>query len=74
MAGITLAQAESNLEKWIAASEAVANNQSYSIAGRSLTRADASDIQKMIDYWQGWVTKLSAATGSGRRIRYAVGD
>lgn len=71
MAGITLTQAEDNLTKWIAASEAVANNQSYSIAGRSLTRADASDIREMIDYWQGWVNRLSPSA-KRQRLRYGV--
>lgn len=73
MAGMTLAQAESNLALWIAASEAVSKKQSYAIAGRSLTLADASEVTKMIDYWQGWVNRLSPASGvGGRRIRYGV--
>lgn len=59
MAGITLTQAEAQLALWLAASQAVALNQSYSIEGRSLTRADAGKIQSMIDYWNGWCQRLS---------------
>ena len=74
MAGITLAQAETNLAAWLAASEAVAASQSYSIEGRSLTRANAAEIREQIDFWQGWVKKLSAtdATYSRGKSRRAV--
>ena len=73
MAGITLAQAEAQLESWLAASTAVANNQSYSIAGRSLTRANANEIRQQIDYWQGWVTRLQPRSGRGRTFYGVVG-
>ncbi len=51
MAGITLAQAESQLGLWMAASEKVAQGQSYTIGGHTLTRADARAIQQQVDYW-----------------------
>lgn len=74
MAGITLAHAEAQLSTWLAADAAVATKQSYSIAGRSLTLVDAQEIRKNIDYWQGWVERLSAkATGRGR-LRYGVSE
>jgi hypothetical protein len=69
MAGITLAQAEAHLAVWLAADTAVASGQSYSINGRSLTRADASEIRENIDYWEGKVTRLSSSTGGGIRVR-----
>lgn len=72
MAGITLAQAEAQLAAWIAASTAVASGQSYSIAGRSLTRVDAGEIRSTIDYWDGKVRSLTAAASGRRRTRYAV--
>jgi hypothetical protein len=68
MAGITLAQAEAQLASWLAASTAVAGNQSYEISGRKLTRANAAEIQKMVDYWNGQVIRLSR-TNSGARVR-----
>lgn len=74
MAGITLADAESNLAAWLAASVAVASNQSYSIAGRTLTRANAAEIREMIDYWQGWVQKLNRGAGRRNRVRYGVSE
>ena len=52
MAGITQAQAQSGLDKWLAASEAVANSQSYSIGGRSLSRANAKEIMKWVKFYQ----------------------
>ncbi|MEX3008996.1 DUF6148 family protein [Hoeflea sp. TYP-13] len=72
MAGITLADAQAQLAVWLAASTAVASNQSYSINGRSMTRADAGEIREQIDYWQGWVTKLDTANSGRRRVRYGV--
>lgn len=59
MAGITLAQAEAQLVLWLAASQAVALNQSYSIEGRSLTRANASEIRQQIDFWDNKCKALS---------------
>lgn len=69
MAGITLAQAETNLTAWLAASEAVAKNQSYAIAGRTYTRADADKIMKQIDFWD---TKVKSLDRGGISIRGAT--
>ena len=69
MAGITTAQAETNLTAWIAASEAVALNQSYTIGDRSLTRANAAEIRKMIEFWNGEIQRLSRTRA---RTRYVV--
>lgn len=66
MAGITLAQAQAQLTAWLAASTAVATGQAYSIAGRSLTRANAAEIRNQIDYWDSKVKTLSRG---GRAIR-----
>ncbi|MBB4277035.1 DUF6148 family protein [Rhizobium mongolense] len=74
MAGINLEQAQAQLNLWLAASEAVAKKQSYSIAGRTLTLADAADIQRSIQFWDTKVQKLSAATTGRGRIRYGVSE
>lgn len=74
MSGITLSQAQTQLDLWLAASEAVAKKQSYSIAGRSLTLADAADIQKSIQYWDTKVQKLCAADSGRGRVRYGVSE
>jgi hypothetical protein len=70
MAGITLEQAQAQLDLWLAASTAVAASQSYEIAGRKLTRADAATIRDQVEFWDAKVQKLSA--GNSRRIRYGV--
>jgi hypothetical protein len=59
MAGITLAQAEAKLTEWMSADTAVSTGQEYSIAGRSLTRANAKEIRDNIDYWNTMVQRLS---------------
>jgi hypothetical protein len=60
MAGITQAQAEAQLALWLAADTAVASGQSYSIAGRSLTRSDAKTIRDNITFWDTKVQQLSS--------------
>lgn len=66
---ITLADAQAQLDAWVAASAAVAKGQSYRIAvngsDRQLTRTDAKTIREMIEYWERRVQELS----SGRRAR-----
>lgn len=64
---ITLSQAETQLALWIEADATVATNQSYTIAGRSLTRADAAEISRKIDFWENRVRRLT--NGGGIRIR-----
>ena len=72
MSGITLLQAQAQLDSWMAASMAVATNQSYSIAGRSLTRVNASEILNQIKHWNNLVKMLSASNSGRSRTRYVV--
>lgn len=72
MSGITLALAETNLAAWIAASEAVAQKQSYTIGDRTLTYVNAEHITKMIEFWDGKVKALGGAASGRTRIRYLV--
>lgn len=72
MAGITLAQATAQLALWLAADEAVATGQSYSIKDRSLSRADAAEITRKIDYWDGKVKILTRLASGRGRTRYVV--
>ena len=69
MAGLTQAQAETNLTAWVDASEAVASNQSYTIGDRTLTRANAQHIMSMVKFWNGEVQRLSRTRN---RTRYVV--
>jgi hypothetical protein len=70
MAGITLATAQTHLDTWIAADVAVASGQAYTINGTQMTKANAAEIRKNIEYWNDWVVRLSPSTGS--RLRQVV--
>lgn len=59
MAGITAAQATAKLTTWMAADDAVANGQEYTISGRTLTRTNAAEIQSNITYWDKQCKRLS---------------
>lgn len=73
MAGITKEQAEAQLAAWLAASQAVAQGQSYTIStdsgSRSLTRANAQEILRQVAFWDAQVKRLSRG---GIRIRGAT--
>ena len=74
MAGITLAQAQTQLDAYIAAETKVLAGQSYEIAGRSLTRANLKEITKGIEIWDRRVKELSAkASGRGRSVTVSPG-
>ena len=48
-----------HLEAWLKAELAVCNGQSYSIGGRTLTRANLASIKSQIDYWKGELAKAN---------------
>lgn len=74
MAGITLAQAQAQLDAYLAAETAVLGGQSYEIAGRSLRRADLEMIQRGIETWNTRVRQLSvSASGRPRAITITPG-
>jgi hypothetical protein len=72
MAGITLAQAQEQLDRYLAAETAVLSNQSYEIAGRRLTRANLVEIQQGIDAWNRRVINLSNSAAGRSRARTIV--
>ncbi len=51
MAGISAAQAETQLAAYLAAETAVLSGQSYEINGRRVTRANLEEIQAGIKIW-----------------------
>lgn len=73
---ITLAQAQAQLDAWLAASLAVAQSQSYEITSgggsRKLERADAAAIASQVKYWQAQVNALTP--GNRRRLHYIIPD
>ena len=77
MAGITLLQAQAQLDAWLAASIAVTSNQRYEIESgggrRMLQRADAGEICQQIMFWESRVKALTPPNAGGRRrTRYLV--
>lgn len=69
MSAITLTQAQTQLDGWLAASTAVQANQRYMIDGRELWRTDAAEIRSQIDYWNGWVQRLTIRQSGRTRAR-----
>ena len=67
MAGLTQAQAQTQLDLYLTAETKVLLGQEYEIGGRRLKRADLTAIREGIAYWNGQVQRL--ATGAGARTR-----
>ena len=65
MSAIPLTTAQQRLTEYLDAESKVLQGQSYAIAGRSLTRANLSEIREGIEFWSNKVATLQAA-GSGR--------
>jgi len=73
MPGLTITQAEQQLDSWLKANLAVSQGQSYTIAtesgSRTLTRANAGEILKQIEFWDRQLKRL---TRGGIRVRGAI--
>ena len=72
MAGITLTQAQAQLDNYLAAEIAVLGNQSYEIAGRKLTRAHLNFIQDGVKIWNDRVVSLTNKLIGRSRSRTVV--
>lgn len=57
--GLTLADAQEQLQLWLNASKALANHKQATIGQRTITHADASEVTKMIGYWNRTCQQLS---------------
>lgn len=66
--GITIERAKIHLEAWLSAELSVSTGQSYSINGRSLTRANLSEIRKQIAFWRAEVNKLTYPARRTKRV------
>lgn len=74
MAGITLAQAQAQLDAYLAAELATLGGQHYEIMGRKLTRANLAEIQDGIRTWNAKVVQLTnQARGRSRSRTVVVG-
>ena len=67
MAGYTLAQAQAQLDAYLAAETAILSGQQYEIAGRMLRRADLATVQKGIELWNQRVQDLTLRQSSRTR-------
>ena len=68
---LTLAQAQTALDAWIAADIAVAKGQSYSMNGRSLTLANAKEIREQIQYWERRVSAFTQTIQNNQQAALA---
>ena len=69
--GISYETAKQKLEMWLKAEDAIALSQSYTIEGRSLTRADLGQVREAIEYWGNLVSKMETGV-SGIRLQRAL--
>lgn len=67
MAGITHETAEARLQEYLDAESKVLTGQSYTLQGRSLTRANLSEIREGISTWDQRCKELSAKLGGRGR-------
>lgn len=72
MAGITLEQAQAQLDAYLAAELKVLGGQSYEIGGRRLTRADLSEIRAGVETWNSRVQQLTLSVSGRGRSRTVV--
>ena len=70
--GWTLAEVEEQLELWKACLKAIAAGQSYTIGGRSLTRANLEQVKETIEYFGDLLEGFETGNPSRIRIRQAV--
>jgi len=60
MADLTEAQAQTQLDLWIACDTAISTGKAYTIGNRALTRADAAEVRGQLTYWRRAVKTLAA--------------
>ncbi|MDR7318905.1 DUF6148 family protein [Brevibacillus nitrificans] len=66
----TLEVAKKHLDAWIACNLALSTSQSYSINGKTITRANLKDVMDQINYWQKQVDTIQRAqSGLGPRSK-----
>lgn len=73
MSGITKEIAQKHLEVWLEAELTVTNGQSYTLSstngGRTLTRANLTEIRNSIIYWEKKVKEAEASLKGKSRSR-----
>lgn len=71
---ITLSDATAQVTAWLAASTAVASNQSYEINGRKLTRVDAEEIRMQLQYWTRVEASLTRLANNQARVSVSLAN
>lgn len=69
-----LARYKRQREQYLKAEEAVLNAQSYSLGSRTVTRADLSEITKMIEYLDDRIETLESTGGKRQVLRVIPRD
>lgn len=73
MSGITADIAKKHLEAWLEAELTVTSGQSYTLTstngGRTLTRANLTEIRNSIEYWEKKLKEAEAAAKGKSRSR-----
>jgi hypothetical protein len=69
MAGITLDQAETKLNEWLAVDTQLQSGQTVRYADRLLTHADAIEVRNNISFWDNKIKELDALTSGRGRSR-----
>jgi hypothetical protein len=72
MAGITLLQAQTQLDAHLAALSAALSSQRYKINDRELQRAPLEQIQAGIEFWNRQVMQLTSRANGRSRARTVV--
>lgn len=72
MAGITLLQAQTQLDAHLAAQSAALSSQRYKISDRELQRAPLEQIQAGIEYWNRQVMLLTSRSIGRSRARTVI--
>ncbi len=68
---LTLTQAQTALDAWIAADLSVAKGQSYSMNGRTLTLSNAKEIREQIQYWERRVSTFEQVSQQNQQAALA---
>ncbi|WP_438770036.1 DUF6148 family protein [Brevibacillus sp. JB24b] len=58
MALYTYEVAKKHLDAWLECELAISSSQSYSISGKTLTRANLKEVMEQIRYWQNQVDQI----------------
>ena len=69
MSVFTVDECKQHLAQWKAASLAVSGSKSYTIGGRTLTRANWSEIEDALNFWAKQLEDATAAANGRRGIR-----